>query len=149
MIILSAGSQIFFSLIILILVFSKNQKLNPILKWNFVKQLSAELKTQVVQRDNISFMSDDREDFSHMVYYLRDLDIPMVKWNGDKKVDDHFELTTNTNSLKGLDVIFLTRTKPTPAMVNNCKEVEKLESISFLINNKIRYYNIFLFKNWI
>ena len=149
MIILSAGSQIFFSLIILILVFSKNQKLNPILKWNFVKQLSAELKTQVVQRDNISFMSDDREDFSHMAYYLRDLDIPMVKWNGDKKVDDHFELTTNTNSLKGLDVIFLTRTKPTPVMVNNCEEVEKLKSMSFLINNKIRYYYIFLFKNWI
>ena len=117
-------------------------------KWSFVVPLSEEIRKEIVSRKNIGFISDDREDYSHMLYYLRDLQVPKAKWNGDKKINDHFELTTDTADLSGYDVILLTRTKPTSAMKENSSNSSKIKSLSFRINNKIRKYNIYLLSDW-
>ena len=58
-------------------------------------------------------MADDREDFAIMLYYIKNFKGKTAKWNGDIKIDDHYELTTNVNNLKGHNLLFLTRTNPT------------------------------------
>ena len=86
----SLFNQLFFSFIIIFIIFSKHQNFNPMNKWNFVVPLSEEIRKEILSRKNIGFISDDREDYSHMLYYLRDLQVPKAKWNGDKKIHDHF-----------------------------------------------------------
>tara|TARA_E500000178_G_C16935045_1_gene713580 strand:- start:390 stop:1043 length:654 start_codon:yes stop_codon:yes gene_type:complete len=144
----SLCNQFFMSLIILITIFFSLNNINPILKWDFANSLSEELRVEINKRENVGFIADDREDFSHMLYYLRDLKIPKAKWNGDKRIDDHFELTTDTNDLSGLDIIFLTRTAPTPDMIRRSGNFFKIKEITFNINSKSRQYNIFLLQNW-
>ena len=36
-----------------------------------------------------------------MLYYIKDFKGRRAKWNGDIKIDDHYELTTNVNDLAG------------------------------------------------
>ena len=67
-------------------------------------------------------MADDREDFAHLNYYIKEMDVIKVKWNGDKKIDDHYELTTSVEDLINKNVLFLTRTKPTKAMIDRCEK---------------------------
>ena len=58
-------------------------------------------------------MADDREDYALMLFYLKEFKGKRAKWNEDNKINDHYELTTDVNNLKGSDLIFVTRTKPT------------------------------------
>ena len=58
-------------------------------------------------------MADDREDYAIMLFYIKSFKVKKAKWNGDIKIDDHYELTTNVNNLKGYNLLFLTRTAPT------------------------------------
>ena len=94
------------------------------------------------------FIADDREDYAHMLYYLKDLNIPKAKWNGDNKIDDHYELTTNVHNLKGKNVILLTRTMPTQAMIARCAHYEKLKSLEINYKTKTRTFNIYIMCNW-
>ncbi|MBJ56842.1 MAG: hypothetical protein CMP24_01210 [Rickettsiales bacterium] len=144
----SLFNQLFFSFIIIFIIFSKHQNFNPMNKWNFVVPLSEEIRKEILSRKNIGFISDDREDYSHMLYYLRDLQVPKAKWNGDKKINDHFELTTDTADLSGYDIILLTRTEPTLTMKKNSSNSLKIKSLSFRVNKKIRKYNIYLLSDW-
>ena len=145
---LSIFSQFFLTSIFLFFLLFENPIFNPLLKWSYAVSLSKEISEELKKGENFGFIADDREDYAHMLYYLRDLKIPMAKWNGDKKIDDHFELTTNTNNLSGLDVIFLTRTYPTPIMEKTSTRIIKLKSLEYTISNKKREYNIFLIRNW-
>ena len=145
---LSIFSQFFFTSIVLFFLLFENPIFNPLLKWSYAVSLSKEISEELKKGENLGFIADDREDYAHLLYYLRDLKIPMAKWNGDKKIDDHFELTTNTNNLSGLDVIFLTRTYPTPIMEKTSTRIIKLKSLEYTIGNKKREYNIFLIRNW-
>ena len=144
----SIFSQFFLTSVILFFLLFENQIFNPLLKWNYALSLSKEIREELKKDKNLGFIADDREDYAHMLYYLRDLKIPMAKWNGDRKIDDHFELTTNTNNLSGLDIIFLTRTYPTPIMEKTSTKIIRLKNLEYKISNKKREYNIFLIRNW-
>ena len=80
--------------------------------------------------------------------YLKDLSIKKAKWNGDIKIDDHYELTTDHNDLKGYDVLLITRTGPTPAMQNKATESVKVNSFYFKTNKRKKTFNIYILKNW-
>ena len=93
-------------------------------------------------------MADDREDYAHLLYYLRGLEIKRAKWNGDDRIDDHYELTTHQNDLVGKDILFITRTRPTPAMIIKSSTYMKVNSLKVTVNKKVRTFNIYLLKNW-
>ena len=143
------GGQLLASIIFIIfLFFSYSTNYNPFIKIMHARELSLEIKNLISTRKNIGFMADDREDYAHFLYYNRDLNLKKAKWNGDKKINDHYELTTSVDDLISLDIIFLTRTKPTQAMIKRTEKYLKLKSIHYKVNNKIRLYNVYLFKNW-
>ena len=139
---------IFSSILIFFLSYKISNSFDPFYKLRHVKPLANILEHEIISRTNIAFIADDREDFTHMLYYLRGLDIKKAKWNGDNKIDDHYELTTSVNDLIGKDVLLLTRTAPTMAMINKSSSYEKIRNISFTHNNKERFFNIFLMRNW-
>ena len=93
-------------------------------------------------------MADDREDFALMLFYLKEFKGKRAKWNGDIKIDDHYELTTNVNNLIGHNLLFLTRTSPTPKMLSRCSSAKLLKAISFKEREKIKKYNLYLLKRW-
>ena len=93
-------------------------------------------------------MADDREDFALMLFYLKEFKGKRAKWNGDLKINDHYELTTNVDSLIGHNVLFLTRTAPTPEMLDRSASSYLLKAIKFSDRNKIKNYNLYLLKNW-
>ena len=63
-------------------------------------------------------------------------------------INDHYELTTDHNDLKGYDVLLITRTKPTPIMKEKADNSSKINSFYFKTNNKIKKFNIYILKNW-
>ena len=136
------------SVIIIFILFSYNTKYYPFKKIAHAKDLALEIKILIKNKKDISFLADDREDYAHLLYYNRDLNIPTAKWNGDKKINDHYELISDVNNLVGLDVIFLTRTRPTPLMIKRTEKYIKLKTINYNNYGRKKQYNIYLFKNW-
>ena len=93
-------------------------------------------------------MSDDREDYALMLFYMKDFDGKRAKWNGDIKINDHYELTTDVNNLKGHNLLFLTRTSPTEEMIKRSESSKLLKSLTFKERKKLKNYNLYLLKNW-
>ena len=139
---------IFSSFLVFFLCFQITEKIDPFYKLRHVKPLANILKYEITSRNNIAFIADDREDFAHMLYYLKDLDIKKAKWNGDGKIDDHYELTTDINDLRGKDILLLTRTAPTQEMIDRSVSYEKIRNIKLSYHKKERVFNVFLMKSW-
>ena len=133
-----------------IFLFGLTKKLDPFYKHRTISELGVKVGKVISFYPQANFMSDDREDYSHMLYYLDPKPKKMAKWNGNDKIDDHFDLVTDTDSLAGQDVILLTRTKPTKSMIARTSGYEKIKEIKLVIKkNKVRNYNMFLLKNWV
>ena len=142
-------NQFLFSFIIIIsIIFLPLLGFDPFSNVKHVKPLSEIIRLELRNNENVSLMSDDREDYTHMLYYLRDIHIKKAKWNGDSTIDDHYELTTDYNDLKKSNVLLLTRTKPTSAMLEKSDSYEKINSLIYFSNNKKKTFNIYLLKNW-
>ena len=93
-------------------------------------------------------MADDREDYATMLFYIKSFKVKKAKWNGDLKIDDHYELTTNANNLKGYNLLFLTRTAPTEAMISRSSSQKLIKELHFSYSRKIKKYNLYLLSDW-
>ncbi len=136
------------TILILILIGRNNITLDPFAKQRHAKDLAEYVKTELISINNVAFMADDREDFALMLFYLKEFKGKRAKWNGDIKINDHYELTTNVDSLIGHNVLFLTRTAPTPEMLDRSAASYLLKAIKFSDRNKTKNYNLYLLKNW-
>ena len=142
-------NQLTFSTIIVISVFFLPIfNLDPFANIKHIKPLSSIIKNEITNRNNIALMADDREDYTQLLYYLRNIDIKKAKWNGDVKIDDHYELTTDHNDLKGYDVLLITRTSPTPTMESKATSTKKVNSFNFKTNKRQKTFNLYILKNW-
>ena len=142
-------NQLTFSTIIVISIFFLPIfNLDPFANIKHIKPLSSIIKNEITNRNNIALMTDDREDYAQLLYYLKNIDIKKAKWNGDIKIDDHYELTTDHNDLKGYDVLLVTRTRPTPTMESKATSTEKVNSFNFKTNKRQKNFNLYLLKNW-
>ena len=61
-----------------------------------------------------------------------------AKWNGDIKIDDHYELTTDTNNLVGYNILFLTRTAPTEEMIKRSTSHKLVKQLNFFNRKRLR-----------
>ena len=93
-------------------------------------------------------MAEDREDFALMLYYTKEFKGKRAKWNGDIKIDDHYELTTDVNNLAGYNLLFLTRTAPTKEMIERSTSQELIREFTFTARKKVKKYKIYLLSNW-
>ena len=142
-------NQLIFSTIIVISVFFLPIfNLDPFANIKHIRPLSSIIKNEITNRNNIALMTDDREDYAQLLYYLRNIDIKKAKWNGDIKIDDHYELTTDHDDLKGYDVLLITRTRPTPTMESKATSSEKVNSFNFKTNKRLKTFNLYILKNW-
>ena len=142
-------NQLTFSTIIMISIFFLPIfNLDPFANIKHIKPLSNIIKNEITNRNNIALMTDDREDYAQLLYYLKNIDIKKAKWNGDIKIDDHYELTTDHNDLKGYDVLLVTRTRPTPTMESKATSTEKVNSFNFKTNKRLKTFNLYILKNW-
>ncbi|MDA9708178.1 glycosyltransferase family 39 protein [Alphaproteobacteria bacterium] len=142
-------NQLTFSTIIVISIFFLPIfNLDPFSNIKHIKPLSNIIKNEIINRNNIALMTDDREDYAQLLYYLKNIDIKKAKWNGDIKIDDHYELTTDHNDLKGYDVLLVTRTRPTPTMEGKATSTEKVNSFNFKTNKRLKTFNLYILKNW-
>ena len=142
-------NQLTFSTIIVISVFFLPIfNLDPFANIKHIRPLSSIIKNEITNRNNIALMTDDREDYTQLLYYLRNIDIKKAKWNGDVKIDDHYELTTDHNDLKGYDVLLITRTSPTPTMESKATSTKKVNSFNFKTNKRQKNFNLYILKNW-
>jgi len=138
----------FSSLITISIFFLPIFNLDPFANIKHIKPLSSIIKNEITNRNNIALMTDDREDYAQLLYYLRNINIKKAKWNGDIKIDDHYELTTDHNDLKGYDVLLITRTRPTPTMESKATSTEKVNSFNFKTNKRLKTFNLYILKNW-
>ena len=142
-------NQLTFSTIIVISIFFLPIfNLDPFANIKHIKPLSSIIKNEITNRNNIALMTDDREDYAQLLYYLKNIDIKKAKWNGDIKIDDHYELTTDHNDLKGYDILLVTRTRPTPTMESKATSTEKVNSFNFKTNRRLKTFNLYVLKNW-
>jgi len=145
---LISQSALSLSILILVLIGKNNITLDPFAKQRHAIDLAAYIKAELVSIREVAFMADDREDFALMLFYLKEFKGKRAKWNGDIKINDHYELTTNVDSLIGHNVLFLTRTAPTPEMLDRSTSSSLLKAIKFNYRNKIKSYNLYLLENW-
>ncbi len=143
-------SQFSLSLVIILLIlFGKsNVTPDPFAKQKHTKELALSIEQILSTTENVAFMADDREDFALMLYYVKNFKGKKAKWNGDIKIDDHYELTTNVNDLKGSNLLFLTRTSPTEEMIKRSSSQSLIEELNFVTGKRVRKYNLYLLTDW-
>ena len=131
-------SQFLLSLVIVILILlgQNNIKLDPFSKQRHARDLAC--NTRITNIANVAFMADDREDYAIMLFYIKSYKVKKAKWNGDNKIDDHYELTTNANNLKGYNLLFLTRTAPTKVMISRSSSQKLIKELHFHIVEKLK-----------
>ncbi len=139
---------IFSTMIVLSVFFLPILNLDPFANIKHIRPLTNIIKNEITNRNNIALMTDDREDYAQLLYYLKNINIKKAKWNGDIKIDDHYELTTDHNDLKGYDVLLITRTSPTPTMKRKATSTEKVNSFNFKTNKRHKTFNLYLLNNW-
>ena len=136
------------TIILVIILGQHNKLLDPFLKQRHTKELASFISQELNHIENAAFMADDREDYALMLYYIKDFKGKRAKWNGDIKIDDHYELTTKTNDLIGHNLLFLTRTAPTQEMIKSSKSIKLIKELTFLNRKKIMTYNLYLLMDW-
>mgnify|MGYP001267855114 CR=1 FL=1 len=145
------GSNLIFSIVIPLLVYlGPNLIFDPFYKMRGINEFGKEVGLKVSSIEDASLLIDDREDFAHMLYYIDPKPKKMAKWNGNNRIDDHFDLTTNSNDLAGGPVVLLTRTKPTNAMLaRSNRRVKELGEIIMRKDSKYsRSYFMYVFFDW-
>ena len=136
------------SIVIIISIGKYTSAVDPFAKQKYARDLAKEIKKELASIENVAFMADDREDYALMLFYLKGFNGKRAKWNGDIKINDHYELTTNVNNLKGHNILFLTRTTPTEKMLDRSNSSKFLKSLSFKERNKTKVFNLYLLKDW-
>ena len=121
--------------------------LDPFANIKHIKPLSSIIKNEITNRNNIALMTDDREDYAQLLYYLKNKH-KKAKWNGDIKIDDHYELTTDHNDLKGYDVLLITRTEAYTNYGDKATSTKKVNSFNFKTNKRQKTFNLYILKNW-
>ncbi len=145
------GSNIFLSFIIPTLIYlGPTLNFDPFYKMRGVSEFGYEVGSKVSTIEGASLLVDDREDFAHMLYYISPLPDKMAKWNGNNKIDDHFDLSTDSNDLAGGPVVLLTRTKPTGSMLARARGgVKELGEVIMRRDSKYsRSYFMFVLLDW-
>ena len=143
-------SQFLLSLVIIILILlgQNNIKLDPFSKQRHARDLARHITEELKNIENVAFMADDREDYAIMLFYIKSFKVKKAKWNGDIKIDDHYELTTNANNLKGYNLLFLTRTAPTEEMISRSSSQKLIKELHFSYSRKVKKYNLYLLSDW-
>jgi 4-amino-4-deoxy-L-arabinose transferase-like glycosyltransferase len=72
-------------------------------------QLAADVQAVLDRHPGAILVAGDREVAASMMYYLHPHPWNMVKWNPDAHIDDHYELTSSNDELRGKQGILLMR----------------------------------------
>ena len=146
----SLASQMILVISIVTIIYIGQYKsiVDPFAKQKYAKDLAKKIKKELSILENVAFMADDREDYSLMLFYLKEFKGKRAKWNGDMKISDHYELTTDVNDLIGHNILFLTRTKPTQKMLDRSYSSDLLKSLQFEERKKTKVFNLYLLKDW-
>ncbi|MDB5407433.1 MAG: hypothetical protein JWL84_2345 [Rhodospirillales bacterium] len=67
-------------------------------------------------RPGTILLTNAREDYAALVYYVRPHPFDTVMWNSDEIVHNQFDMTTDMNGLVGRDFLFVTQDEISPAM---------------------------------
>tara|TARA_B100001564_G_scaffold297832_1_gene263721 strand:- start:191 stop:1657 length:1467 start_codon:yes stop_codon:yes gene_type:complete len=71
---------------------------DPFIRLRGWSELASAVKTQLTQHPDVAIITNSRKIFTELAYYLRHHDAPLVKWNPDGSIRDHFDLTTSINN---------------------------------------------------
>ena len=86
-------------MIVLSVFFLPILNLDPFANIKHIRPLTNIIKNEITNRNNIALMTDDREDYAQLLYYLKNINIKKAKWNGDIKIDDLENLEEELNNL--------------------------------------------------
>lgn len=89
-----------------------NPKANPFKRIQGRAEFAKRLKEEIKLNDQAILLTTDRKTHATLLYYLRDENgnLPkIVKWNGDKDYDDHYDLTTDMNDHLGQNFLLVTK----------------------------------------
>lgn len=98
-------------------------------RWN---GLAIPASSALVKNEGAVLVSDERKIVATLMYRLRTkegLPYPVMKWNPQHKVQDHYDLSTDLNLYRGLNVIFITRNPNIIAVAPYFSAAEKLSDL--------------------
>jgi 4-amino-4-deoxy-L-arabinose transferase-like glycosyltransferase len=78
-------------------------------------------------------LTNSREDYAALVYYVRPHPFDAVMWNSDQVVHNQFDMTTDMNGLVGRDFLFVTQEEIAPEMAARFATVEPAVHITIPI----------------
>lgn len=105
--------------------------------WN---GLTVPASKALLQNEGSVLASDERKAVATLMYRLRTkegMPYPVMKWNPDHKVQDHYDLSTDLNLYRGLNVIFISRNPDIARLQPYFSSVDKL---SDLVINDTNFY---------
>ena len=94
--------------------------------------LAAGIHDLQAQHPNAILLASDRKIAAQIMFYVRPGLGNMVKWNPDGHINDHYELTSNMESLKGRTALFLTRQIEPVGLTERFASITPLPSVTRL-----------------
>lgn len=142
-------NQAFFSTaLVLFLINLPIKDFDPFSKIRNIKDLANIIRYEIENENLTAFVSDNRKDYAHLLYYLKDIKVDRAKYNSSHKINDHYDLTTNLKNINGSRVLFLTRTEPTEEIIMESENISILKKVVYDLGKKKKQYNFYIIKNW-
>jgi len=115
-------------------------KNNPFLRLHAWNRISASASYALNEYPGSLLASDERKAVASLMYNLRLADgtpYTVLKWNGDKVINDYYDMTSDMNFYKNRDYIFISRS---PDISYLSKQVESYEKIRELSISSMKFY---------
>lgn len=100
-------------------------------------------------------VAEERRLVASLMYYLGDRDgdritpAQIYKWNGDGKIQDHYDLVTNMNRRKGRDFLLISRTVEPQAIGRYFRQMTKLAPVRVMLYpGKALSYDVYLLEDF-
>lgn len=118
---------------------------NPFARLEGWSELGIEAK-KLAQKNNAAIFSDERENVASLSYYARTDNKPALiyKWNSDKIIHDHYDMTSDIKTAKAKDFIFVSRIEDIQNVKKYFASTKKISSVKV----DKRDYNLYLAKGF-
>ncbi len=95
------------------------------------KEIGHQLAKICRQYPNYAVANEDRMSIALLHYYTYGSCPNIIKWNPNKTINDHFDLTTDLNKFKTQNIIFITNYYNKETLTQYAKEVEQIGDLSY------------------
>lgn len=114
------------------------------------ERFGADVSERLKSLPDYTVLVDTRKAMTELLYYGKPKPFPIVKWNGDGDMDDHYDLTTTMEGREGDNFLLITDSDDLADIFNSFERVSAESDIDIPTRwGRVRHYDVYRLENFL